>query len=205
MTTSIRRGPDNQETDNVTTDNMPADIPPRAGRREWVGLGVLALSLGLAPVFGLTTELIVGSAPPERAGAASGISETGAELGGALGIAALGSIGVAIYRGELADRLPAAVPAQVEAIARDTLGSAVAVAAELPDQLGAAVLATAREAFVRGMQLSSAIAAVVAVGLAVLALVMLRHRPAASAEAHADTKVVTASAARGGQPEAADA
>ena len=43
------------------------------------------ISLGLAPVFTLTTELIVGSAPPERAGAASGISETGAELGGALG------------------------------------------------------------------------------------------------------------------------
>jgi DHA2 family multidrug resistance protein-like MFS transporter len=165
----------------------------------------LVVSLGLAPVFTATTDLIVSSAPPERAGAASGISETGAELGGALGIAALGSIGVAIYRGELADRLPAAVPAQVEAIARDTLGSAVAVAAELPDQLGAAVLATAREAFVRGMQLSSAIAAVVAVGLAVLALVMLRHRPAASAEAHADTEAVTASAARGGQPETADA
>ena len=70
------------------------------------GLGLLVassvvISIGMAPVFGLTTELIVGSAPPERAGAASGISETGAELGGALGIAILGSIGVAIYRGEL--------------------------------------------------------------------------------------------------------
>jgi DHA2 family multidrug resistance protein-like MFS transporter len=59
------------------------------------------ISLALAPVFGLTTELIVGSAPPEKAGSASGISETGAELGGALGIAILGSIGVAIYRGQL--------------------------------------------------------------------------------------------------------
>ncbi|HSJ49835.1 MAG TPA: MFS transporter, partial [Actinomycetota bacterium] len=58
----------------------------------------IVISVGLAPVFALTTELIVGSAPPERAGAASGISETGAELGGALGIAILGSIGVAIYR-----------------------------------------------------------------------------------------------------------
>ncbi len=45
----------------------------------------IIISLGMAPVFGLTTEMIVGSAPPERAGAASGISETGAELGGALG------------------------------------------------------------------------------------------------------------------------
>ncbi|MDQ3537237.1 MAG: MFS transporter [Actinomycetota bacterium] len=147
--------------------------------------GSLIISLGLAPVFGLTTELIVGSAPPERAGAASGISETAAELGGALGIAILGSIGVAIYRGELANRLPADVPPEAAAIARDTLGSAVAVAAELPDQLGAAVLATAREAFVHGMQLSSAIAAVVAAGLAILAVVALRDRPTTNAEARA--------------------
>jgi DHA2 family multidrug resistance protein-like MFS transporter len=109
--------------------------------------GSVVISLGLAPVFGLTTELIVGSAPPERAGAASGISETGAELGGALGIAIMGSIGVAIYRADLADRLPADVPAGAAAIARDTLGSAVAVAVELPAQLGAAVLEGAREAF----------------------------------------------------------
>ncbi|MGH3683039.1 MAG: MFS transporter, partial [Natronosporangium sp.] len=64
--------------------------------------GSVVISLGLAPVFGLTTELIVGSAPPERAGAASGMSETGAELGGALGISVLGSIGAAVYRSDLA-------------------------------------------------------------------------------------------------------
>ena len=55
------------------------------------------IALGLAPVLTLTTDLIVGSAPPERAGAASGISETAVELGGALGISILGSIGIAIY------------------------------------------------------------------------------------------------------------
>jgi DHA2 family multidrug resistance protein-like MFS transporter len=154
--------------------------------------GSVVISLGLAPVFGLTTELIVGSAPPERAGAASGISETGAELGGALGIAIMGSIGVAIYRADLADRLPADVPAGAAAIARDTLGSAVAVAAELPGQLGAAVLEGAREAFVQGMQLSSAIAAVVSVGLAILALRILRDAPAPS-EADANTELETVS------------
>jgi DHA2 family multidrug resistance protein-like MFS transporter len=67
-------------------------------------VGSLVISLGFAPVFGLATELVVGSAPPQRAGAASGINETGVKLGGALGIAVLGSIGMAIYRGELADR-----------------------------------------------------------------------------------------------------
>jgi DHA2 family multidrug resistance protein-like MFS transporter len=146
-------------------------------------VGSVVISLGLAPVFALTTELIVGSAPPERAGAASGISETGAELGGALGLAIMGSVGVAIYRSELTDHLPAGVPAGAATVARDTLGSAVAVAERLPDQLGAPLLAAAREAFVQGMRFSSATAAVVAVGLTVLALVMLRDRPAATAAA----------------------
>ena len=54
---------------------------------------------------------IVGAAPPERAGSASAISETGAELGGALGVAVLGSIGTAIYRGGVADAVPGDVPA----------------------------------------------------------------------------------------------
>ncbi|HZD38100.1 MAG TPA: MFS transporter [Actinomycetes bacterium] len=145
--------------------------------------GSLVISLGLAPVFGLTTELIVGSAPPERAGAASGISETGAELGGSLGIAILGSIGVAIYRGVLADRLPADVPAQAAAVARDTLGSAVNVAGELPGQIGVELLRTAREAFVQGMQVTSGIAAAVALGLAILAVAVLRNRVAPSQQA----------------------
>jgi len=160
----------------------------------------LVISLGLAPVFGLTTELIVGSAPPERAGAASGISETGAELGGALGIAVLGSIGVAVYRGALADHLPADVPAEAAAIARDTLGSAVAVAGQLPDELGAMLLDTAREAFVQGMQLTSAIAAVAAVALAILAVVLLRDRAAGPSEAELDAAL----AEHGGQLQRAD-
>ena len=152
---------------------MLTQVGPSGGLPMLVAASVV-ISVGLAPVFGLTTELIVGSAPPERAGAASGISETGAELGGALGIAILGSIGVAIYRGEIADRLPASVPAEAQSVVSDTLGSAVAISGQLPAQLGAAVLDTAREAFVHGMQLTSGIAAVMAVGLALLAVAMLR-------------------------------
>jgi MFS transporter, DHA2 family, multidrug resistance protein len=143
----------------------------------------LVVSLGLAPVFTATTDLIVSSAPPERAGAASGISETGAELGGALGIAILGSIGVAVYRGELADALPAGIPSEAAAIARDTLGGAVGVAAQLPEGVGTALLLAAREAFIHGLQLTAALSAAVAVGIAVLATVLLRAVNAASSQA----------------------
>ncbi|MDQ3149503.1 MAG: MFS transporter [Chloroflexota bacterium] len=167
---------------------MLTQVGPSDGLPMLVAASVV-ISLGLAPVFGLTTELIVGSAPPERAGAASGISETGAELGGALGIAILGSIGVAIYRGEIADRLPPSVPADVQSAASDTLGSAVAISGELSAQLGAAVLDTAREAFVHGMQLTSGIAAVVAVGLAVVAVVMLRANGVPPSETESDSEI----------------
>ncbi len=144
----------------------------------------LVISLGLAPVFTTTTDLIVSSAPPERAGAASGISETGAELGGALGIAILGSIGVAVYRGRLADTLPAGVPSDAAAIARDTLGGAVGVAARLPHDAGLALLDAAREAFIRGMHIAVTLSALVAACVAVLATVLLRAVPApAQAEA----------------------
>jgi MFS transporter, DHA2 family, multidrug resistance protein len=142
----------------------------------------LVISFGLAPVFGLTTELIVGSAPPEQAGAASGVSETASELGGALGIAVLGSVGAAIYRGRLVAELPGDIPAESAALARDTLGTAVAAAAELPGQLAETLRVIAFDAFVRGMQAASVIAVVVAVGLVALVLVLLRDEAPTSTE-----------------------
>jgi DHA2 family multidrug resistance protein-like MFS transporter len=126
-------------------------------------------SLGLAPVFTLATDLVVGSAPPERAGAASAISETCSEFGGALGIAILGSIGAAMYRGTMADAVPPGIPGEALEAARNTLGAAVAASRELTDTLGAALLETARGAFVQGLQLAAVISAVVMIGMAILA------------------------------------
>ena len=71
--------------------------------------------------------------------------------------------------------VPAAVPGEAAAAARDTLGGAVAAADQLPDQLGAALLDTAREAFTQGLRLTFAISAAVAVGIAVLVAALLRH------------------------------
>ena len=159
--------------------------------------GSVIISLGLAPVFGVTTELIVGAAPPEQAGAASGISETASELGGALGIAVMGSIGVAIYRGQLAEHLPPQVPADVAEAARDTLGSAAAVAAQLPDAPAQAVLQAAQEAFVAGMRLSSMLAAGIGLALAVLALIVLRKQGPVTPEADGDRELETAGAGSG--------
>ncbi|WP_460443979.1 MFS transporter, partial [Amycolatopsis cihanbeyliensis] len=74
--------------------------------------GFILLNLSLNPTMVLTYDLIIGSAPAERAGTASGTAETGNELGIALGVAIAGSIGAAVYRGRLTgDTLPAGTPA----------------------------------------------------------------------------------------------
>jgi DHA2 family multidrug resistance protein-like MFS transporter len=137
--------------------------------------GSVVLALGVAPVGTLATDIIVGSAPPERAGAASGISETSAELGGALGIAVLGSIGTAVYRSQVADAFPDGVPSEAAEATRDTLGGAVAAADQLPDRVGAGLLDTAREAFTQGLQVTAITSAAIVLGMAILAAVLLRN------------------------------
>ena len=137
--------------------------------------GSVVIALGVAPPVTLGTDLVVGCVPPQRAGVASGISETGAELGGALGIAVLGSIGVAVYRSELADAVPRGVPAGPSATAEDTLSGATEAAEGLPGDVGEELLDTAREAFTQGMQVAALTGAAVAVATAVLALVFLRR------------------------------
>ncbi len=161
---------------------------------------LVVFSVGLTPVITLATDLIVGAAPRERAGAASGISETGAEFGGALGIAILGSIGAAVYRGRLADAVPTGVPPEQAEVARDTLGGATEVAKQLPDEVGATVLDAAREAFTQGLQVTAVTGAVVLAGLAVLTAVLLRSTAVRVApELQADETVAAAEPRRARQ------
>jgi DHA2 family multidrug resistance protein-like MFS transporter len=137
--------------------------------------GSVIYSIGLSPVVILATDLIVGSAPVERAGAASAISETSSEIGGALGIAILGSVGTAAYRLHMGQALPAGVPPDAAAAARATLGGAAAVARRLPGQVGVELLGAAREAFAGAFELTAAINAVLAIATAVLTAVLLRR------------------------------
>jgi len=149
----------------------------------WViALASVLFSLGTSPLFTLTNDLIIGSVPPERAGAAAGISETAAELGGALGIAVFGSIGVAIYRGVLAGAVPAGVPIAAAEAARDTLAEAVTVARELPGSIGATLVEVARDAFTQGLHAAALISLIGTIALGVFVLTLLRHVPIPSEE-----------------------
>lgn len=91
-------------------------------------------------------------------------------------------VGTAVYRGQLAHGIPPGVPEQAAAVARDTLGGAVTVAAQLPDRLGAALLEAAREAFTRGLHLAAAVSAAAALAFAVLVVVVLHERHAVTDE-----------------------
>ncbi|MFG2789320.1 MFS transporter [Streptomyces sp. NPDC048419] len=126
--------------------------------------GVLAS--GIVMVISQITDLALSSAPVERAGSAASLMETGAEFGGALGMAVLGSIGTAIYRHDM----PAAAPDA----ARETLGGALAVAGRLPGRTGDALATAAREAFTSGMQGAAIAGAILLAGAALLAARALR-------------------------------
>ena len=134
--------------------------------------GSVVFSLGMAPVFTLVTNTVLDSTAPERAGAASGMAETSTELGGALGIAILGSIGTAVYRSQLAHALSAGMPAST---VNGTLGSALATASQLPNELRATLPGFAREAFTNSLHIVAGISAAIVIVLAVLVIVVLRR------------------------------
>jgi DHA2 family multidrug resistance protein-like MFS transporter len=140
--------------------------------------GSLVMGLGAGAIGTVATDLIVGTAPPERAGAASGISETGAELGGALGIALLGSIGTAVYRSSVADSIPVDVAPEAAAAAKDTLGAAVGPGGAVPPGL----LDAARDAFVDGLQLAALTSAALMAATATVVTLVLRRRAAPVSE-----------------------
>jgi MFS transporter, DHA2 family, multidrug resistance protein len=141
-----------------------------------VACGVL--SSGIVVAISQMTDLVMGAAPVERAGSASSLLETGAEFGGALGMAVLGSIGTAVYRHDM--------PVSAPGTARETLGGALAVAGRLPGQAGDGLAAAAREAFTGGMHAAAVAGAVVLAGASAAAAVTLRRSRVRRPDATAD-------------------
>jgi DHA2 family multidrug resistance protein-like MFS transporter len=135
--------------------------------------GMIVVSLGMAPVFAIGTELIITSAPPERAGAASAIAETSSEFCGALGIALFGSAGTLIYRHQLGAAWGSELPP--EALA--TLGGALASAATLGPDQGQVLLAQARGAFTDALQFTALVGALLVLAASLLAARLLRGEP----------------------------
>ncbi len=137
-------------------------------------LVIAVFQIGVAPLVTLGNNLVIGSAPPQAAGQASGTSQTLNELGGALGIATLGSLGTALYRGQINDTSTAGVTsADIHAV-HDTLAGAASVAGHIP----ASLIHAAQTAFTHGMSVVALVTAGLMLAVAALLAVTLRESSA---------------------------
>ncbi|WP_439592463.1 MFS transporter [Microbacterium sp.] len=134
----------------------------------------VSLGIGIGAAETVSNELILASAPPAKAGAASAVSETAYELGAVLGTAVLGGILTALYRANLV--LPAGLPVEAAHAAGETLAGAVHAADEIGGSLGAAVQDAAAHAFDAGVGTTALIGAGLVVLAAVIAAMTLGRR-----------------------------
>jgi EmrB/QacA subfamily drug resistance transporter len=124
----------------------------------WLSVAGIGMGLTMVPAM----DTVLSRLPDDQAGRGSGLVQTLRQTGAALGIAGLGSLVASVYR----DRLdPGALPAAAAETARDSVGGAAEVAGRLGDP---ALLASARDAYVHGMNASLAVCALAALAVAVL-------------------------------------
>lgn len=154
-----------------------------AGAAAWFGASFVLLGVGTGMIDPVTNTIILGSAPPEQSGAASALSETGYELGGAFGAAILGAVLVGTYSRELSTvdlPLDAAQSAELS----DNVNSAHVLAESLPADLAASVIDVADTAFTSGMGWASAVAVGCCIATAVAVRALLPDVRAGGDDAH---------------------
>jgi EmrB/QacA subfamily drug resistance transporter len=138
-----------------------------------VVLVTMLLGLGMAHVMPPATESIMGALPREKAGVGSAMNDTTRQVGGALGVALLGSISSSWYGSRVADSLRGVATPEVVARARDSVGAALGVARDDPsaNPVATQIVDAAKQGFVDGFRVTVLVAAVIiaiaAVGVAV--------------------------------------
>jgi EmrB/QacA subfamily drug resistance transporter len=129
-------------------------------------VGIMILGLGMGLVMAPATESIMGSLPPSKAGVGSAMNDTTRQMGGALGVAIIGSIFASVYRPGVTEQFTdAGVPAEGVAAAKESISGALQVAASVPGELGQQLSTIAKTQFVDGMST----ALVVAIGAVLVA------------------------------------
>ncbi|MDQ8706195.1 MFS transporter [Streptomyces sp. LHD-70] len=155
---------------------MLAFVDPVAGLPLLLA-GFVIIFIGVGTFGALGTGMVVGSAPPERAGSAAALSSISGDLGTALGIATLGSLGTAVYRGSVEP--PAEVPAGAADAAGVSMEEALNAARTLPGDAADSLLTAAEDAYTSGLNAIGVACAVITAVSATIALTMLRKRRAA--------------------------
>ncbi|WP_205857753.1 MFS transporter [Phytoactinopolyspora endophytica] len=134
-------------------------------------VGFALVYLGLGAIAALGTDIVVGAAPPRKAGSAAAMSEMMQELGVAAGVALLGSLTTALYRTQIDERIVEPLPPDTAATVHDSLSAAVSARGQVPD----AVIQDAAAAFTAGLNVAAVVAGTAIVAVAVFAAVSLRH------------------------------
>jgi DHA2 family multidrug resistance protein-like MFS transporter len=140
-----------------------------------LGVALFVVGVGLGVAYTVANDLILDNVPPQRAGAAAAISETAYELGMALGIAILGSIIAAVYRGL---PIPAGVHDDVATHAREMLGAAHEATDALPAPTAHALLTAAQSAFTEGLAIAAGAGSILLLASSAAVWLLLKPRPA---------------------------
>jgi MFS family permease len=146
--------------------------------------GLVILGLGQGIAMTPSTAAITDTLPTEKQGVASALNDTTREIGGAIGVALLGSVMSSSYRDAIGPSLRG-VPPQIADVASEGLGSAFGVAPQAgPD--APRIIDAARNAFVDGWIRSMWVG--LALGVVLLAYMLVRgpqHRTRADARSAA--------------------
>jgi predicted MFS family arabinose efflux permease len=143
----------------------------------FIAVLLFVCSAGIGLAMTPATDAIMGALPPDQFGVGSAVNDTTREIGGALGIAILGSLFAAAYADRLRPQLPEGVPADVARIITESLAGALAVAEQVGGAVGEALTTAAQQAFVESMALTTVVGAVIAFGGVLVAVVWMPHRP----------------------------
>ena len=146
--------------------------------------GMIMLGVGAGLTIPCTTALVMGSLPPGDTGVGSATNGTFMQVGGALGVAVIGSVLATRYTGRMTSLLaPYHLPHAVESSILGSVGGALGVAARVGGSTGALLAHAARIAFLSGMDLGLAIGAAVGLAGAIVALAAVPGRPRAATSA----------------------
>lgn len=155
---------------SMTTLQVDSPYPQVAWR---LVLAALGMALTMAPA----TDSVMGSLPLAKAGVGSAVNDTTRQVGGALGVAVIGSVLATTYGDKVASAMQAVgAPSQAIEAATGSLGGAAAVAEQVGGDAGQALLQVANQAFVDAMHWGVAVAAVPTAVGAVVALAFLPAR-----------------------------
>ncbi|HEY6777982.1 MAG TPA: DHA2 family efflux MFS transporter permease subunit [Thermoleophilaceae bacterium] len=145
----------------------------------WLLAWFFALALSMGWVMAPATDAVVGAVPAARSGVASAMNTVARMVAGALGVAVIGSLVNSLYADDVSDSVGALPPGAQDA-AKESIGAAGALAAQLPPEAGHALLSAAGDAFVGAMGIGLAVGA--ALGAAT-AVVVARLLPGSAGQA----------------------